>query len=319
MPILHEHVILRRYEQTSKFADIASRTPSIDDTLGSLGWFTKRLDLVFKDNSVTSRGPVQALLRELPNLLTFTVKAGGFPVTADVLGCLAPTLEYLELGESTGPIDQATLQLVLNSKPNLRSVIIPKLERVQAEGPIPRPLACQLLFMTLVSTTSTSFDLPSLTALGIQPRGQAQDAVRVMADSWGCRIRSLFLDLTWLAQNTCEDITRDAWEKSPFVTELFICATFCYWVLPSIPNSKVRFLGVKFEDQLRTPNCNDLFEFLANAQKKLVDLKVIQFFDEQNVIHLQKNHSTRCRRWVEDIKARGNVSIQDHLEQELVF
>ncbi|KAH6915874.1 hypothetical protein BKA70DRAFT_472225 [Coprinopsis sp. MPI-PUGE-AT-0042] len=339
IPLLHEHIILKqfRYEGTRAFAKSLSRSSSIDHTLGPLGRFTKRLDIAYPNGTVTPSAcfPLSSLLRNLPNLLAFTIQTNAFPMREILLTSLPPTLEYFEWQSTPDPVHEATLYLLFESHPRLQFARIPSFfEGAVSPGKVPvQPstplLACQQLCITNmdVDGSPTFSSLPplksSLKSLGIQDIWDSERAIssfQLTINAWGCGITSLFLDFAFLESPVIQQHVRYSLERCPSLHTLFVTTAYSSdWLFPKVPNNRIKLLGVRFNEELTTTVCNDLLNMFRDAKGKFPELKVIRLFDERNIIHLRKNHAGRCRRVIEGLKGEGQILFQDHFERELIF
>ncbi|KAH6919167.1 hypothetical protein BKA70DRAFT_1249462 [Coprinopsis sp. MPI-PUGE-AT-0042] len=335
LPLLYEHIVLKRYERTELVATSAARMSSIDPALGPLGRYTKRLDIACPNNTVSSCHPFLALLENLSNLLTFTIQMHTFPTTTDFLSSLPSTLEYFEWKKSYDEhaFPKPLLIPFLDSHPNLRIACFPNFANNAAStGEVQAPSsglisACQQLCIARPYSIPTFPHLPLLKSLGIlrtfTTNASEFASFQRIIDSFGGSITSLFLGFGYISGYSARNTLLYSIEHCSSLQELFISVDdfdpppdTC--LFPEGALNHVELLAISFSGALTARSCSHLCTLLCDAKGKFPQLKAIRLFDERNIIHLRQNHAFRCRPIFEGLTREG-LCLQDHTEHELIL
>ncbi|KAH6919170.1 hypothetical protein BKA70DRAFT_1417150 [Coprinopsis sp. MPI-PUGE-AT-0042] len=175
IPFLYEHIVVKNCERIYTYIPYVSQTSAIDQTLGPLGRFTKRLDIGHDHTRPPSTIFVAAypgLVLHLPNLRAFV--AAACRVTHDLLKTLPPSLEHFEYRDDysmlLGPLYWREF---LTSHPNLRSAVLPELGHALPLPISPPFLMQQLAELRMYRSQFETDCLPmfsSLRRLGVQWR-----------------------------------------------------------------------------------------------------------------------------------------------------
>jgi hypothetical protein len=345
MPFLYEHLMLTKFNQTKSITAVAGQIPVLGPSLGTLGSWTRRLDIGFQDydEGETVNAELTELLERLPQLLSLVFDSPGlsfgFPETPPVFffKSASQSLEYFDWGPDPDVFPFNQWLNFINTHPNLRIVNGPNAEQYlndddEPEEKLGRATAFKHLFqLGMAGYDAGEFycvhlpdDMPNLRGFAIEwPPFLEVEIFQSLFTRFGQNLTALYLEYEDEDEEDLELTLNHSLgsllQLCPKLEEFFVSAWWRTDIKIDTTTGSVKVFGVKFADrQITARHCKMMLKQLTKAKKWFPNLKVVRFFEDTNLIHLRAKHSKRFQRGIAELHEAGMV-VQDSEETEITI